>query len=342
MNRLQAAVRHRAVGIGAGQQHEDVGAGGERAPRLDPVDDVARRAVDPVCGGGGDLQPGDVTAVVGLGDGDGHHHLGRGQLGQPLLLLLLGAALHQRPGEDLGSCDQRAADAEAGPAQLLGGDDHAEVLAVAALVVAAVLGRHRQPEGADLGEAADDVLRDVAVAAVDVLRLGGDDVVGEGAERVLHQLHVVVEVAGARRLGQRREVVGIAVRLEERMSVAQRRRVHAPHLLAAGQPGDQVVDHVGREGAGDRRLGVALGAVVEQGAGGGGRRSSVGEVVGEHLAGVGTAGVVEVADGGGDDLVSQTHGVGGSGQIRGRGHALRRYRPVRPPPESPSAPTLAG
>ena len=48
---------------------------------------------------------GSVTAT-------GRHDLGGGQLGQPLLLLLLGAALDQRPGEDLGAGDQRAADAE--------------------------------------------------------------------------------------------------------------------------------------------------------------------------------------------------------------------------------------
>ena len=55
------------------------------------------------------------------------------------------------------------------PRQLLGGDDHRDVLAVAALAVAAVLGRHRQPERADLGEAGDDLLGHVAVRAVDVL-----------------------------------------------------------------------------------------------------------------------------------------------------------------------------
>ena len=91
-----------------------------------------------------------------------------------------------------------------------------------------------------------------------------------------------------------------------------------------------------------RGLGVALGAVVEQGPGGRGGRRGVGEVVGEHLVGVGTAGVVEVADGGGDDLVGEAHGVGSGGQVSARGHTTRRYRPVRPPPESPSPPTLVG
>ena len=62
-------------------------------------------------------------------------------------------------------------------------------------------------------------------------------------------------------------------------------------------------------------LGVALGAVVEQGAGGGGSRRGVGEVVREHLVGVGTTGVVEVADGGGDDLVGEAHSVSSGGQV---------------------------
>ena len=37
----------------------------------------------------------------------------------------------------------------------------------------------------------------------------------------------------------------------------------APHRLPTGQPGDQVVNHVGGERAGDACLELALGAVVE-------------------------------------------------------------------------------
>ena len=62
-----------------------------------------------------------------------------------------------------------------------------------------------------------------------------------------------------------------------------------------------------------RGLGVALGAVVEQGAGRRGGRRGVGEVVGQHLVGVGAAGLVEVADGRAD-------------------HARRRGRRPRPRP----------
>ena len=37
----EAAVAERAVGVGAGEHHERVGAAGERAPRLHAVDEVA-------------------------------------------------------------------------------------------------------------------------------------------------------------------------------------------------------------------------------------------------------------------------------------------------------------
>ena len=146
----------RAVGVGAGQQHQDVGPGGEGAPGLDPVDHPA--AVDRR---GRRDDPGHVRAVVGLRHGDRGQNLGRGQLGQPLLLLLLGAAVDQGPGQDLGPGDERAADAERAPAQLLGGDDHAHVVALAAGGEAAVLLGDREPEAAELGQALDHLLGDV-------------------------------------------------------------------------------------------------------------------------------------------------------------------------------------
>ena len=59
---------------------------------------------------------GHVGAEVGLGHRDRGHDLGRGQLGQPVLLLLLGPAVDQGPGQDLGPGDERAADAERAPA----------------------------------------------------------------------------------------------------------------------------------------------------------------------------------------------------------------------------------
>ena len=58
---------------------QHVGAGAERAPRLDAVDH-ASRSPSVRRRRGGDLDAGDVGAVVGLGDGDGGHDLGGGQL----------------------------------------------------------------------------------------------------------------------------------------------------------------------------------------------------------------------------------------------------------------------
>ena len=124
-------------------------------------------------------------------------------LGQPLLLLLLGAAVDQGPGQDLGPGDERAADAERAPAQLLGGDDHAHVVALPAGGEAVVLLGDREPEAAELGQAVDDLLGDVPVLAVDVLGVGPHLVLGEAVERLAHQLEVLAEVARALRWSAR-------------------------------------------------------------------------------------------------------------------------------------------
>ena len=108
----QAPVAERPVGVGAGEQQQHVGAGPERAPRLDAVDAPALGAVVEGVAGGRGLDAGDVGAEVGLGHGDRTHDLGGGQLREPVLLLLLGAALLDRPGHDLGTGDERTADAE--------------------------------------------------------------------------------------------------------------------------------------------------------------------------------------------------------------------------------------
>ena len=119
----------------------------------------------------------------------------------------------------------------------------------------------------------------------------GDLVVGEGPERVLHHLEVGVEVPGPGPAPARRGTPGRGTRrgrARPRPSVGG----HAPQRLPAQQPGGQVVDHVGDEGAGQAGLDVALARrsrassrAVATGCGG------VGQVVGEHLLGVGpTAG----------------------------------------------------
>ena len=269
----------------------------------------------PGCRCGGDLDAGDVAAVVGLGDGHGGHHLGRGQLREPLLLLLLGAALDERPREDLGPGDQRAADAEARLRQLLGGGDHGDVLRVAALAVAAVLGGHAEAERADLGEAGDDLLGHVAVGAVDVLGVRCDHVGGERRERVGHHLHVVVEMSGSGLVGERREELGCPELRDECVGVGERIALDAPGVLAAEDLAGQVVEHVGSERARDLRFDLALRAVVEQRSGGGDAGCGVGDVVGEHLVLVGSARGGELADGLADHTVGEVDGVGGSRQV---------------------------
>ena len=189
----------RPVRVGAGQQHEHVGPGGEGAPGLDAVDQPP-----PLGRGGRRDDAGDVGPEVRLGHRHGGEHLRRGQLGQPLLLLLLGAAVDQGPGEDLGPRDQRAADAERPPAQLLGGHHHAHVVALPAGGEAVVLLGDRQPEPAQLGQAGDDLLGDVAVGAVDMLGVGAHLVLGEAVERLAHQLEVAARGgAGPRRRPRR-------------------------------------------------------------------------------------------------------------------------------------------
>ena len=148
---------------------------------------------------------GSVTATAGITSAVA-------SFGSQCELLLLGATLDERASEDLGTRDQRAADPEAGPGEFLGGHDHAHVLGVAALAVAAVLGRHAQAERAEFGEAGDDLLGHVAVRAMDVLGVRGDHVAGERTERVGDHLHVAVEMAWSRLIGERRQELRIAVR----------------------------------------------------------------------------------------------------------------------------------
>ena len=123
----------------------------------------------PSVGRRGDLHAGDVGAVVGLGHHDADHHLAARDARQPRLLLLLGAARDERAREDLGPGDERAADAERAARQLLGRDDHAHVVGLAAGREPAVLLGHREAEPAELGEPGDDLLGHVGVGAVHVL-----------------------------------------------------------------------------------------------------------------------------------------------------------------------------
>ena len=277
-------MRQGAVRVGTRQQHEHVGPGGEGAPGLDPVDQPA-----PVGRGGRGDDAGDVRAEVGLGDRHGRQHLGRGELGQPLLLLLLGAPVDQGPGENLGPGDQGAADAQRAPAQLLGGDDHAHVVALPAGGEAVVGLGDRQPEATQLGQAGDDLLGDVAVGAMDVLGVRAHLLLGEAVERLAHQLEVAAEVARSLDLRQGGQGGRVPARRHEVGGGRAPPGLHAPPRLATRHPTDQVGHHVGHERGGQELLGLAEGAVGERGARRGDGGSPVGQVVGDDLIGVDAA-----------------------------------------------------
>ena len=210
---------------------------------------------------------------------------------------------------------------EAGPAELLGGDDHRQVLAVAALAVAAVLGRHatarrrRSRRGPSMTSSGTSPFVRWTCSACGATTLSAND----------RNVSWTSSMSASRwrgpgRLGERGEELRVAVGGRGTGGRARSGAGSTPHsVLPPGEAGDQVVDHVGGEGAGDAGLGVALGAVVEQRPrrGRGGR--GVGEVVGEDLLGVGAAGVVEVAHGGGDHVVGEVDDLGGGRQVGGGG-----------------------
>ena len=150
---------------------------------------------------------------------------------------------------------------------------------------------------------------------MDVLGVRADYLLGEAAEGGGDHLHLVVEVQRSGLLGQRGHELGGAKLLEERMRRLQRRDLDPPRGFAAGDAGDQVVHHVGGEGAGDLGLGASLGAVVEQGACRLHLCGSVCQIVGEHLANVGPTVGRQVADPLADDVAGQFDDVGGTGKI---------------------------
>ena len=235
----EPTVTLRTVGIGAREQHQHVGAPGKRRPRLHAVDRPAA-----VGRGRRDLHAGDVGPVVGLGDHDADHQLTARDARQPGLLLRFGAARDERAREDLGPGDERTADAERSARQLFGRDDHPDVVGLAAGREPVVLLGYREAEAADLGEAADDVLGDVAVRSVDVLGDGPDLVVGEAAEGLGHELEVVGEMRRTGSVldalvGERLEERRVAVRGDELVGRRQRRGIDAPRSRRARRAGSR-------------------------------------------------------------------------------------------------------
>jgi hypothetical protein len=225
------------------------------------------------------------------------------------MLLCLRTAFQQGPGEDLGSGDQRPADPERGATELFRGDDHRDVLAVTALAVAAVLGRHAESEHAQLGKTGDQLLGHVAVAPMHVFGDRSDLLVSERAEGVLHHLRLAVEMTGPGPLGERGDERRAAIDLEESGDAAERIAVEPPQTVPPGEARAEVVEHVGDERACQSRLEVALRAVVEHRT----RRcdlgGDLGEVVRQHLLGVGPARTGELHGGAPDNCGGHVHCV---------------------------------
>ena len=165
------------IGVGPGQEGQNVRPAREGAPSLGSVDLPTLDAVD-----GGAVRAafgsGHIAADIRFGHRDADHGLSRGELGQPVALLFLGAAAHERLGENLGSGDEGTCRCQRGPGQFLGCEDHGEI----PHFDAAVFLGHRQAEEAELGHVRDELLGDEFIAAVDMLGVGHDLVGGEIAD----------------------------------------------------------------------------------------------------------------------------------------------------------------
>ena len=206
---------------------------------------------------------------------------------------------------------------EAGPRELLGGDDHRPCTRRCRL-------RCKPPYSAGtLSPNAPSSARPVTISSgtsplvrCTCSACGAMTSSGERPERVGDHVHLAVEMAGPGLIGERRRGTrdrGTAGRTSCACRSGSR---STPHIvLAAEDLRRQVVQHVGGEGAGDPRLEVALGAVVEQRPRGRDAGRGVGDVVGEHLGGVGSA---ELAASGGTPWSR-------SGR-RGRSRRRRRVR----------------
>ena len=216
-------------------------------------------------------------------------------------------------------------DAERAPAQLLGGDDHAHVVALAAGREAVVLLGDREPEAAELGQAFDDLFGDVEVLPVHVLGVRSHLVLGEAVERLAHQLEVLAQVARALGRGQAGQHRRIALRRQEGGRRSVPAGVHAPERLATGHAPDEVRHDVGHEGGGNTGLDVTRCAVLQRGPRRGHRGGGVGHVVGDDLVRIDAAAVAHRGAGLVDQALGQINRLSGVGQVRsgGRRHAER-------------------
>jgi hypothetical protein len=134
-----------------------------------------------------------VRAGVGLGEHRRGQDLARGDPGQPLLLLLVGAAQADELGRDLGAGAQRPHPDESA-AHLLRHHAHGDL----AHAEPAVLLGHGEAEHAELRHLLDDGGGDELVVQVPLVGGGDDLVLDEAADLVAHQLQrLVLEAEGA-------------------------------------------------------------------------------------------------------------------------------------------------
>jgi hypothetical protein len=285
----QSSVCGAAVGVGACEQHENVGARGERAPGLGAVDEPAawrsRRAR---------RDARDVAPEIRFGHRDSGEDLAGGESRQPALLLFLRAAVHEGACQYLRSCDQRSANAEGAPGELLGRHHHAEVLRLATRGEPAELFGHRKSKSTELRQTGDHRIRDVGVGPVDVFGVRSNLLEGEAVERVGDHREVLTEVARSGSFGKARHELGIAVRSDERCERLVPVVLDVPESLASENPSGEVTQGNGEERGHELGFDFALGGVTERGARRGERARGVGHVVGEALVRVDAARAFQV------------------------------------------------
>ena len=150
---------------GLDERDDDVGGLAARDERLRAVDDVA--ALDPLRGGLGAAQ---VAARSGLGHRERAEDLAGRHAGEPLLLLLLRAHVHEvRDGEIVLDAEGTGERADAG-ADGLFVDDRAEAVVLQHAGAAELLG-HREPEDAGLARREHRGAVDLAVGIPLLARL---------------------------------------------------------------------------------------------------------------------------------------------------------------------------
>jgi hypothetical protein len=133
-----------------------------------------------------------IGAGIGLGEHGGRQHFARGEFGQPLALLFLGAGADDQLSGDFGARAERA-DPDIAAREFLGHHAH-RFLAEAE---AAILFRDGEAEHAELGHLRQDIERDIAVGAVPLVRLRHHLAVGELAHLIANRRQRLVETAVA-------------------------------------------------------------------------------------------------------------------------------------------------